>query len=116
MRPLLLSRLSATLVSAGLALTILSQYASSETLRNPTKRRGAGSLFQIVRSGKGGFMDRNGRTIIAPAFTDERDFFHGLAAVRLPEGKWGYVDSTGKLAIPARFDEVRDFIGDLAPV
>lgn len=90
--------------------------ASSETIRNPAKRTGAGPLFQIVRNGKWGFMDRTGRAVIAPAFADERDFFHGLAAVALPGGKWGFVDESGKLSITARFDEVRDFIDDLAPV
>lgn len=89
---------------------------SAETIRNPAKRTGAGSLFQIVRDGKWGFMDRTGRVVIAPAFADERDFFHGLAAVALPDGKWGFIDESGKLSITARFDEVRDFIGDLAPV
>jgi hypothetical protein len=90
--------------------------ASAETIRNPAKRTGAGPFFQIVRNGKWGFMDRTGRVVIAPAFADERDFFHGLAAVALPEGKWGFIDESGKLSITARFDEVRDFIDDLAPV
>jgi hypothetical protein len=96
------------------ALAVVS--ASAETVRNPAKRAGAGPLFQIVRDGKWGFMDRTGRVVIAPKFFDERDFFLGLAAVQFPDGKWGYIGETGKLAIPARFDEVRDFIGDLAPV
>jgi len=90
--------------------------ASAETVPNPTKRAGAGPLFQIVRHGKWGFMDRTGRVVIAPAFLGEGDFFHGLAAVRLPEGKLGFINETGKLTIAARFDEVRDFVGDLAPV
>jgi hypothetical protein len=90
--------------------------ASAETIRNPTKRTGAGPFFQIVRNGKWGFMDRTGRIVVAPAFADERDFFHGLAAVALPEGKWGFIDESGKLSITARYDEVRDFIDDLAPV
>jgi hypothetical protein len=61
-------------------------------------------------------MDRTGRVVIAPAFAEEQDFFHGLAAVALPEGKWGFIDESGKLTITARFDEVRDFIDELAPV
>jgi len=90
--------------------------ASPETVRNPAKRTGAGPLFQIVRNGKWGFMDRTGRVVIAPAFADERDFFHGLAAVQLPEGKWGFIDESGKISITVRFEEVRDFIDELAPV
>jgi WG repeat protein len=90
--------------------------ARAETVRNPTKRKGAGPLFQIFRNDKWGFMDRTGRVVIAPAFDDERDFFHGLAAVLLPEGKWGFIDEKGKLVIAARFDDVRDFLEELAPV
>jgi len=90
--------------------------ASAETIPNPTKRAGAGPLFQIVRHGKWGFMDRTGRVVIAPAFSGEDDFFGGLAAVRLPEGKLGFIDERGRFVIAARFDEVCDFVGDLAPV
>jgi hypothetical protein len=53
---------------------------------------------------------------IAPTFLDERDFFRGLAGVRLSGGKWGFLNEKGRLAIEARFDDVRDFVGDLAPV
>jgi hypothetical protein len=90
--------------------------ASAEKVRNPTKKAGAGPLFQVVRNGKWGFMDRKGHVVIAPTFADERDFFHGLAGVELPNEKWGFIDEKGKFAIPARFDEVRDSIDDLAPV
>jgi hypothetical protein len=100
------------LIAAVLALVC----ASAERVRNPTKKAGAGPLFQIPRDGKWGFMDRKGHVVIAPAFADERDFFHGLAGVELSNGKWGFINERGKFAIPARFDEVRDFIDDLAPV
>jgi hypothetical protein len=68
---------------------------SAETVRIPTKRVGAGPLFQIVRNGKWGFMDRTGRVVVAPAFDDERDFFHGLAAVEMRQGQWGFIDEKG---------------------
>ena len=100
------------LIASVLALTC----ASAERVRIPTKRAGAGPLFQIVRSGYWGFMDRGGRVVVKPAFLDERDYFRGLAAVELPDRKWGYINEHGKFAIPARFDDARDFIDDLAPV
>jgi hypothetical protein len=103
---------SKALILAAMAVVCV----SAETIRNPAKRTGAGPLFQIVRDGKWGLMDREGRVVIAPAFDDERDFFHRLAAVYIPEGRWGFIDEKGKLAISARFDEVLDFLEELAPV
>jgi hypothetical protein len=97
-------------------LALCSVSANSETVRNPSKRAGAGPLFQIMRQNKWGFMDRTGRIVIAPSFTDERDFFHGLAAVLMENGNWGYINPSGKFAIEPRFDEVRDFLEELAPV
>jgi len=106
------SRCSQLLILAVLGVVC----ASAETIRNPAKRKGAGPLFQIVRHDKWGFMDRSGRVVITPAFDDERDFFHGLAAVQVPNGHWGFIDEKGKPVIAARFDEARDFIEELAPV
>ncbi len=96
-------------------LSLLTLCASAETVRNPSKRKGAGPLFQIARDGKWGYMDRTGRIAIAPQFEYERDFFHGLAGVYLGK-KWGFIDEKGTLVITAQFDEVRDFLADLAPV
>ncbi len=107
---------SKPLILAAFALVCV----SAETVRVPTKRAGAGPLFQIVRNNQWGFMGRTGRVVISPSFFDERDFFHGLAAVELLEGKsgfkWGFINEKGRMVIPARFDEVRDFVEDLAPV
>jgi len=103
--------------SKAVILCILAAVAGrASTVRSPSKRAGAGSLFQIVRHGKWGFMDRTGRVVIRPKFADERDFFYGLAAVELKSGKWGYIDQAGRLVIDARFDGARDFLEELAPV
>ncbi|MGJ5813444.1 WG repeat-containing protein [Paludibaculum fermentans] len=80
-----------------------------------SKRPGAGPLFKIYRAGKFGYMDRGGNVVIAPRFDEARDFFHGLAAVRL-NGKVGFVNERDQLVIPARFDDARDFLEELAPV
>ncbi len=98
-----------------MASLILVICARAETIDNPSKRKGAGPLFRIVRREKWGYMDRTGTTVISPQFDGARDFFRGLAAVRVGE-KWGYVDEKGKLAIAPSFDDVRDFLDDLAPV
>jgi hypothetical protein len=47
--------------------------------RNPIKKKGAGPLFQIHYGDKWGFMDRTGRIVIQPQFSDVGDFFDWLA-------------------------------------
>ncbi len=75
----MLSPRSIALLAAMLALASL----SAERVRDPTKRLGAGPLFQIRRGDRLGYIDRTGRIVIRPRFYDERDFFHGLAGVLL---------------------------------
>lgn len=58
-----------------------------------------------------GYMDRTGRIVIPPQFSDEgsesgRGFSEGLAAVNVSMGtpdKWGYIDKSGKFVIEPRF-------------
>jgi len=89
-------------------------FASSVGI-DPTKRKGAGPLFQAARNGYWGYIDQTGKVVVEPRFEAARDFFHGLAAVR-SNGKWGYINEKGAFVIPARFDNARDFLEDLAPV
>jgi len=105
-----------TYLKAAILCVLAAASCTAETVRNPSKRAGADPFFQIVRHNKWGFMDRTGRIVVHPAFADERDFFHGLAAVELLSGKWGYIAQTGKQVIYGRFDEARDFLAELAPV
>ena len=55
--------------------------SATDIVVSPTKRKGAGPWFRIIRSGQTGYMDRNGRTQIRPRFEDGHDFMEGLAAV-----------------------------------
>jgi len=89
--------------------------SSASTLPNPTKKKGAGPLFRIHREERWGFMDRSGKTIIAPRFATAGDFFNGLACVR-ENSKCGYIDLTGRVTIPYQFDECRDFSEGVAAV
>ena len=59
-------------------------------------------------TGKWGFIDTTGTTVIAPQYEAVRGFSDGMAAVRLND-KWGYVNHAGQLAIPARYVAVYDF-------
>ena len=104
-------------VVAILLIMALAQGAISATdiESDPTKRKGAGALFQIRREEKWGYMDKTGKIIIDPQFDSEGDFFHGLARV-FKYQKWGYINERGKEAIPFKFDNALDFIGEIAPV
>ena len=87
--------------------------------RNPIKKKEAGSLFQIHYGDNWGFMDRTGRVVIQPQFSDVGDFFDGLARVVVNAGKKYkscFIDETGKTAIPCTFDGAMDFSEGLAPV
>lgn len=59
-------------------------------------------------SGRWGFIDRNGRMAIAPAFLDARRFSNGLAAVETDKG-WGYINSKGDWVISPQFKDAGDF-------
>ena len=67
---------------------------SSDVVRIPTKAKGAGPLFQIVRGVEWGYINRKGRVVIRPQFQNEGDFFEGLARVQV-SGNWGFIDERG---------------------
>lgn len=102
------------LFGVAICFAILSSYANT-TIENPTKRKGAGALFRIMRGEVWGYMDRAGQTRITPQFEMARDFMGGLAAVRV-SGKWGFIREDGSFAIIPRFDAAGDFVEDLAAV
>ena len=53
-------------------------------------------LYPILRNGKWGYMNREGKVVIQPSFDDALTFSEGMAAVQVG-GKWGYIDETGRL-------------------
>lgn len=69
-----------------------------ETIRDPDTE------LYIVRDifGRCGYMDKNGRIIIAPRFPDAQEFSEGLAGVSIGD-KWGYIDKTGEFVIKPQF-------------
>ncbi len=70
---------------------------------------------QNLYTGKYGFMDTNGKTIIEPRFDRVRDFNNGFAAVRIGKG-WGAIDKTGKLVVKPKYAWVSDFSEGFAAV
>lgn len=65
---------------------------------------------------KWGFVDKSGKQVINPQFTEVRHFSDGKCAVKNKEGKWGYIDKSGKIAINHQFDNASDFIEGKATV
>lgn len=83
-----------------------------------------------------GFVDKSGKVVITPQFSEVGDFHEGLASARpyyskekfqnqneeepgprdskLP--KWGYIDKTGRWVIPPQFESPGVFKNGVAPV
>lgn len=74
------------------------------------------------KAGKWGFINLNGKEVVAPQydylngnFGGYYGFNEGLVSVAKGE-KWGYITKTGKVAVPFIYDEARPFREGLAGV
>jgi hypothetical protein len=69
------------------------------------------------RERRRGYMDTEGRIVIAPEFFKAGPFNGGLAPVqRTSWKKYGYIDRQGQTVIEPRFDAALAFADELAPV
>lgn len=59
-------------------------------------------------AGAWGYIDKQGRMAIAPAYTEASPFQNGLAAVS-QDGRWGYIDTKGQWVIKPRFGSASGF-------
>lgn len=66
-------------------------------------------------TGRYGYIDRNGRTVIPHRFDFAREFTEGLASVRTGDS-WGFIDRAGNFALEPSFEYVWVFSEGLAPV
>lgn len=67
----------------------------------------------MLVNGKYGFVDRAGKTTIAPKYDEASCYRDGLALVE--EGnKWGYIDKTGKNVVAPQYNEATTFSEKLA--
>lgn len=60
------------------------------------------NMIAVCEGAKWGFVDLDGKEIIAPQYNDAKSFSNGLAAVSNGE-KWGFIDSAGNLVIDYLF-------------
>jgi hypothetical protein len=72
-------------------------------------------LRAILKDGKFGFIDHEGRLRIANRYEDARAFSDGLAAIRI-RGKWGFIDHQESLVVQPVYEEVEDFHNGMAIV
>jgi hypothetical protein len=69
----------------------------------------------ILKNGRYGFVDSQGRLRIANRYEAAKEFKQGLAPIKIRE-KWGYISKEDKIAIQPVYDEVNSFTGDYAIV
>lgn len=65
-------------------------------------------LYQFIKNGKYGFMDKEGIVMIAPIYEYAGLFNNGLAVVS-KDGLYGYINKDGKQLIDYKYDEAMDF-------
>lgn len=71
------------------------------------------ALFPFTVNGKGGYIDRQGRVVVAPRYDEVRPFSEGLAAVSI-DGEWGFIDGSGTVVIAPQYARVGGFSEGLA--
>ncbi len=83
-------------------------------------------LFPIRQNGKWGYINRSGKIVIEPQFTNissknykfNPGWSEGLAPVRFHNEAWGwgYIDKTGKVVIKPQFSQAERFSDGLARI
>ncbi|MCL2221771.1 MAG: WG repeat-containing protein [Oscillospiraceae bacterium] len=69
----------------------------------------------VMRGGKWGFIDTDGKVKIDFKFDEALSFSGHLAAVKV-DGYWGYINTKGEIVIAAEFYEAKSFSQGSAPV
>jgi hypothetical protein len=81
----------------------------------PVRELGTSGPLPVQRSGKWGYVNRDGAVVIPPQFEEAGFFYDGRAAVR-QNGSWGYIDPSGVAVIPFQFTRADRFSDGLANV
>ncbi len=68
------------------------------------------SLLPVKSGEKWGYIDKKGKYIINPQFSDAGYFRDGIARVESSNYKVGYINKKGKFIIPAQYDNGTNFI------
>ncbi len=65
---------------------------------------------------KWGFVDKTGKIVIAPQFSEVGIFSEGQCSFKNGDRKWGYIDKKGNITINPQFDEADNYINGNAVV
>lgn len=71
--------------------------------------------FMMIKDGKYGFVDLNGRLRIANRYDDALPFHEGLASVKLL-GRWGFIDPSETLVIQPYYQHAATFSQNLCVI
>ena len=76
------------------------------------------AAFSVLTTGgeHWGFIDKQGKTMIAPAYGAIGYFSEGMCGVMNDSGQWGYINKKGETIIPFRYSNVYPFTGKHARV
>lgn len=66
-------------------------------------------LIAVKQGNKWGYVDKNGKTVIAPQYAHAFPFSDGLGLVRNDNDKWGYIDEQGNYIIQPQYAEASYF-------
>ena len=72
-------------------------------------------LSLVEKDGKHGYVNKDGKVIIAVIYDEGMNFAEGKAGVRI-DNKWGFIDSTGNELAKPQYSEVYSFNEGMAAV
>ncbi|MBQ2873381.1 MAG: WG repeat-containing protein [Bacilli bacterium] len=87
-----------------------------------SKYKEIGTFFQGLAKVKNrqnlyGFINKEGKEVITPAYLDTREFSEGLSAVQDPDSfLWGFINKKGELVIPYQYRDAGCFSEGYASV
>ncbi|HEY8401743.1 MAG TPA: WG repeat-containing protein [Cytophagaceae bacterium] len=70
---------------------------------------------KVMMKGKYGFINTEGKVLIAPLYTEAGDFHEGLCAVKIKE-RWGVIDKTEKLIAQPYYEQITNYKNGIAMV
>lgn len=83
---------------------ILGALTEGKTVYGEPEVRGLSDGLRAVFADGWGFVDDNGKPVIAPKYKKVSDFSEGLALVATQSGKYGIIDKSGKTVVPEGID------------